>query len=256
MLNFGVRVRALAAKEWLKRRNDLGSTPGASAGKNPRSPTPRDSHNVEQPQSSTRDEPRSQAVAPPRENYRSPTPRDSHNVEQPQSSTRDEPRSRAVAPPRENYRSPTPEARPAPAPDHWPPAPSGADTRDPRTRTTKSATIAAAAAVQPVSGHGSPNSHLGPEAHAARLISWLVNERCVTRGLLFNELLELYHEMTGSLGWCPLPWHPVGRELRKLLGGKKSYVWVTDDGGVDRRLRVYHLVAPAANVIARRIGEP
>lgn len=80
-----------------------------------------------------------------------------------------------------------------------------------------------------------------PEVHAARLFEYLVSDRRITGNVLFEEMLALYWEMTAALNWAPRPWNPVGRELCKLLGGKKTYAWFDGEDGLPHRLRVYRL---------------
>ena len=119
---------------------------------------------------------------------------------------------------------------------------------DPRTSTpTKAALLPSRAALPTVAARSVTRSSV-PElverpadVHAARFLHWLIRERGIKRGLLFDELLPLYSEMIASLGWSERPWNPVGAEIRKLLGGKKSYVRITDRHGTERRLRIYYL---------------
>jgi hypothetical protein len=79
-----------------------------------------------------------------------------------------------------------------------------------------------------------------PEAHAGRFLE-LLQGRGITGDILFEDIFGLYHKLLPTLGWEPRPWNPVARELKKLLGGKKTYVWVESEGGVAHRLRVYRL---------------
>ena len=50
------------------------------------------------------------------------------------------------------------------------------------------------------------------------------------------EMREIHLEMCIEMRWAIRPWQPVAVELRRLLGGEKSYVW--RDG---QRLRVYRM---------------
>lgn len=79
-----------------------------------------------------------------------------------------------------------------------------------------------------------------PNAHAARFLD-LLQERDITGDILFEDIFRLYHELLATIGWTPRPWSPVAREIRKLLGGKKTYAWFEDAEGGSHRLRVYRI---------------
>jgi hypothetical protein len=52
----------------------------------------------------------------------------------------------------------------------------------------------------------------------------LLQESGITGDILFEDIIALYHKLLPTIGWAPRPWNPVARELKKLLGGKKTYV--------------------------------
>jgi hypothetical protein len=79
-----------------------------------------------------------------------------------------------------------------------------------------------------------------PDARAGRFLE-LLQESGITGDILFEDIFALYHKLLPTIGWAPRPWNPVARELKKLLGGKKTYVWFEGDDGAAHRLRVYRL---------------
>jgi hypothetical protein len=90
----------------------------------------------------------------------------------------------------------------------------------------------------------------GIDAHAGRFLE-LLQEGGITGDILFEDIFELYHELLPTIGWAPRPWNPVARELKKLLGGKKTYVWLESDDGAAHRLRVYRLPRDLARARTR-----
>lgn len=73
---------------------------------------------------------------------------------------------------------------------------------------------------------------------ARRLLVWCQTKEPLE--LLHEELLEVYEVMCHLDGLVPLPWRDVGAELRRLLGGRKTYAWVIR-AGRRQRLRVYRI---------------
>jgi hypothetical protein len=59
--------------------------------------------------------------------------------------------------------------------------------------------------------------------------------------MLFEEMLAHCLQMCSGAKIEPRPWNPVSKQLRMLLGGKKTYFWFEDEDGVQHRLRVYRL---------------
>jgi hypothetical protein len=101
-----------------------------------------------------------------------------------------------------------------------------------------------------------PNS---PEHHADQLLHWLL-EHSDSNTLLYPEVLSLYRTMVRELGWAPRSWNPIAKHLTGLLGGHKTYCWVTCVDGSRHRLRMYRLPsrpcgAPHA-AFAVRTAEP
>jgi hypothetical protein len=88
-------------------------------------------------------------------------------------------------------------------------------------------------------------AHFPPERHATELLNFLLEEVGAGADLLYPEVQDLYWQMCARINWAPRPWNPVGRELRKLLGKRKTYSWFDGVNGEQRRLRVYRLTAPA-----------
>lgn len=98
-----------------------------------------------------------------------------------------------------------------------------------------------------------PTADYPASAHARLLVDWLTENGTWTEaGLLFSTVSAEYHAMCLSTGLAPKPWNIVGCEFRELIGGKKSYLWVTLPDG-RHRLRVYRQpVAPSgADSMAR-----
>lgn len=87
-----------------------------------------------------------------------------------------------------------------------------------------------------------------PDAHAGRFLE-LLQERGITGDIIFEDIFGLYHKLLATIGWTPRPWAPVGRELRKLLGGKKTYAWFKDADGGSHRLRVYRVPRDLAGAL-------
>jgi hypothetical protein len=81
-----------------------------------------------------------------------------------------------------------------------------------------------------------------PEHHAEWFLRWLL-ERNESNVLLYPEMLILYQRMARELNWVARPWNPVGNQLTKLLGGRKTFAWITCADGSRHRLRVYRLPA-------------
>lgn len=113
---------------------------------------------------------------------------------------------------------------------------------------------------QPVSCIGGPSDALQdyrlPEvhdarAHAARLLTWLQVDSPIHDDtgrpvdMLFADIIGAYTDMISDIHWERQPWETVGKHLRVLLGGHKTYAWVVVDGE-RHRLRVFSIPAPPA----------
>jgi len=85
-----------------------------------------------------------------------------------------------------------------------------------------------------------------PERHAQALLEWLQSPGGLTGELAAGEVELIYTDMCTEMRWALRPWSPVARELRKLLGGEKSYAW--RDG---HRVRVYRI--PINNAVLDRV---
>lgn len=85
-----------------------------------------------------------------------------------------------------------------------------------------------------------------PERHAQALLEWLQSPGGLTGELAAGEVELIYADMCTEMRWALRPWSPVARELRKLLGGEKSYAW--RDG---HRVRVYRI--PLNSVVLQRV---
>lgn len=61
--------------------------------------------------------------------------------------------------------------------------------------------------------------------HAAALLTWLQGPGGRSGTLLASELQEMHRDLCIERDWEPLGWVAVGRELRRLIGGRKEYIW-------------------------------
>lgn len=84
-----------------------------------------------------------------------------------------------------------------------------------------------------------------PADHARALLEWLQAPGGRTGSILATELEKMHRELCHDLGWEPLGWIAVGRELRRLLGAKKELA--RQQNG--RRLAVYR-IPPAVSATA------
>lgn len=93
------------------------------------------------------------------------------------------------------------------------------------------------------------------EIHASRFLQHLREDDDAPFDVLASDLMPLYEDFCAEMGWRELHWNVVAPHLKKLLGGKKSYLWL-NEGGVRRRLRVYHIseAATAPNVVELRMA--
>ncbi len=82
----------------------------------------------------------------------------------------------------------------------------------------------------------SPPQRLPPEHHAAALLHWLHEERISG---CYRQLRAQHRRMVVAYGWAPRHWNPIGRELTKLLGGRKTYLRVIDRDNRVHRRRVF-----------------
>ena len=64
-----------------------------------------------------------------------------------------------------------------------------------------------------------------PAEHAALLLKSLQGPDGKTGWIAAQELRDIHQELMIDLQWEPIAWDAVGRELRKLLGQRKAYVW-------------------------------
>lgn len=81
---------------------------------------------------------------------------------------------------------------------------------------------------------------LPPDVHARRLLHWCQTEGGATGDILAADLLEIYHEQCSYDLLEPLHWQAVAVELRRLLGGRKTYRWMGEPNR-SPRLRYYHI---------------
>lgn len=77
--------------------------------------------------------------------------------------------------------------------------------------------------------------------HAAALLAWLQAPGGLTGEIAAHEILEIYKDMCCQAGLAIRPWQPVAVELRKALGGDKTYAWRGRN-----RVRVYRVPTGSA----------
>lgn len=96
-----------------------------------------------------------------------------------------------------------------------------------------------------------PLQHHPVAVHARALLDWCRDDG-VAAVIRAPELMEIYLEMCIWHGWADQKWNPVAAEVRRLLGGKKTYAWLRGEDGELHRLRVFKLsgrVEPRASAI-------
>jgi hypothetical protein len=77
------------------------------------------------------------------------------------------------------------------------------------------------------------------ETQARRLLSAVIDWNLGGRCLPYAYMVALHRVMCSDLSWHCAPWNPVASPLRRLLGGKKTYIWTKLDNGRPHRLRAY-----------------
>jgi hypothetical protein len=75
-----------------------------------------------------------------------------------------------------------------------------------------------------------------PSEHARLFLQWMQTPGGRVGWIPAAELMNAYAEFTAERGIAPLGWVAVGRELRRLLGARKTYAWLTG-----RKVRVYRI---------------
>ena len=98
--------------------------------------------------------------------------------------------------------------------------------------------------------HRIPTNSISPplstSAHAADFLA-LIRSFGLNGTIDSRTLCDVYRM------WCrdtcvePRPWNSVSCELRRLLGGHKSYKWIRDDDGGRHRIRVFRIEAYPAS---------
>jgi tetratricopeptide (TPR) repeat protein len=91
-----------------------------------------------------------------------------------------------------------------------------------------------------VSGYGS-DTVLSAKLYAARFLRWLSSFLGGKHAFSY-ELQDVYPEWCRRIGWPALSWNSVAKELRLIIGGRKTYEWTFRDGE-KRKLRVF--IVPA-----------
>lgn len=74
--------------------------------------------------------------------------------------------------------------------------------------------------------------------HARALLDWLQSPGGLTGEISAKDLIDIYENMIMEFRWQPRSWVSVAAELRKTLGGRKTYA--TRHG---ERVRVYRVPA-------------
>jgi hypothetical protein len=77
-------------------------------------------------------------------------------------------------------------------------------------------------------------------AHAKRLVRWMYegDEPLAPGEVTARDLQAAYRDMVAEASWVQRPYNCVSREVRKLLGGKKTYTDLMVSG-VKVRTRVF-----------------
>lgn len=76
-----------------------------------------------------------------------------------------------------------------------------------------------------------------PEEHAAAILEALQGPDGQTGTVPYRHLREIHADVCIERNIEPCAWNPVGKELRKLIGGEKTYGY--DANG--KRIRVYRI---------------
>jgi len=83
--------------------------------------------------------------------------------------------------------------------------------------------------------------------HAGALLAWLQSPGGLSGAISVAELQAAHRDMCAEYGWSEQPWICVGRELRKILGQRRTY-------GTRGRQRVRIYVIPTIVHSADRIS--
>ena len=88
-----------------------------------------------------------------------------------------------------------------------------------------------------------------PVDHAEALLTWLQGPGGRSGTIWAVDLEQMHRDLCGELGWETIGWIAVGRELRRMLGGKKEYATL---GGQRRCVyRIPPAVVQPASAVAR-----
>lgn len=176
---------------------------------------------------------RTMAEAPPAldHRHRSPTPEGRNSNDHRALTPKELPTSRREG------RSSAPEGLPMPGSDHRAPAPKGL----PTSRRAPEGLPTTAVALRGLPSIRIDDSRRTAHSDAVRLLHHLQFELLLSGDVLFAEVVGYYRLFCAHQGWNPLAWNPVGRELRALLGGHKTYSWRYEGEELPHRRRVYRL---------------
>jgi hypothetical protein len=73
------------------------------------------------------------------------------------------------------------------------------------------------------------------------VIAWLADDgRVAGRLVLASDLKRVYPLLCRSFGWEPFAWNTLARDLRKMTGGRKRYIWHSG-----KRVRAYPVPRPS-----------
>ena len=95
-----------------------------------------------------------------------------------------------------------------------------------------------------------PLAYYDEATHARRLVAMIYEESIAPAEILVAELQEMYAELMAELQWAERPWVMVSRHVRMQLGGRKTYAWVRNARGIQKRLRVYRFDAASCPAVA------
>jgi len=98
-----------------------------------------------------------------------------------------------------------------------------------------------------------------PGEHARLFLRWLQTPGGRVGWIPADELMRAYTEFMADLGIAPIGWVAVGRELRRLVGTAKTYLWTNG-----RKVRMHFIPAAGSaplaviesNGGAREVGRP
>lgn len=93
-------------------------------------------------------------------------------------------------------------------------------------------------------------------AHAADFLA-VIRSFGVSGTIHSKPLSDVYRMWCRDTDVDPRPWNSVSCELRRQLGGAKTYEWVRDGEGKRHRIRVFRIVPFAdANRSVSQLGQP